>query len=875
MLKIYDISVDNLISPSFVRCKDLRFGWKLSSDRTGVKQASYRLIIEDSSSVVFDSDTVVTDKSIDIYHKELCLSPRSDYLLTLTVFDTLGETATESIRFSSALCDEDWQGALWIKPADTICEWSPFLRTSFCAKQIKRAVMYACGLGYAEYYINGQRADDFFIDPPFSNYKQEVYYRRIDVTNLIQDGENALVAWLGNGFWGQNRALPESESSSSFYGDPCLKLKLFLEFSDGSTKEIATNTRDWKYKYSPITSNNVYAGEVYDGRIETADFSLPGITVNGWGDVTEDKTEKGRMLPCLIPPVRVLRELPAISVVPCSGNDDSAWIFDIGENIAGVPEFHLPPSPRGALYTFRYAEVLNEGGALDYRSTGGFATQCIQQDIYICRGDPKGEVYRPRFTYHGFRYVEMTGFYDISNGYGTLPKVEMCKALQLTTDFAKSASFSCSDTYLNRLYSVMDNTYRSNFHGFPEDCPVRERCGWLGDAQLMVNWGLLSYDSLVGYEKYLQDIRSSVEKLGYFPNIAPGNRICGKAAPLWGCAQIVIPYYMYKYCGDTRTVRNNFDLMRRWYEEERASAKDYISFNRDDRPTFGDWCPPCGNESERRMPTVHSSTMIFYELSLMMAELSDKLGIEDPCYYLDLAQKTKAAFIEKFYNRRIHSYGYWGSDGVALKLGLYPEGEKDFLLAALVEHIKKDEYDMPTGIYANKYLFPVLLENGCGDIAYKLLFNKDKDSFATLLDEGGTSLYEGLKMRITMPFEKEHVSSYNHPMHGAFLYMCYTHLAGIVPTKPGFAEFELSPTHISSISKLSASLNTVMGNIALTFESTERGWRYHLSIPANTLCRLRLDFADALFVNDAPCSNLSVLPSGEYDIEAISCPQMK
>ena len=868
MLEIYDFSVDHVTAPSLVRCEELCFGWKLRSDRTGVRQESYRLLIEGSAGAVFDSGTVVTEKSIDIYHEELVLAPRADYTLTLRVSDTLGETAVKRIRVSSALCDEDWQGACWIKPAELIPEWSPFLRTSFCAKGVKRAVLYACGLGYAEYYVNGQRADDFFIDPPFSNYTEELYYRRIDVTSLLQDGENALVAWLGNGFWGQGRTLPGSRGNRRPYGDPCLKLKLFLDLADGTTKEIATNTADWKCRYSPITSNNVYAGEVYDARIETPDFSLPGISVLGWGDVTEDKTEKGRMLPSLIPPVRVLRELPAVSVTPCSGTSDSAWLFDVGENIAGVPEFHLPPSPSGALYTFRYAEVLNEGGTPDYRSTGGYATQCIQQDIYICRGDPDGEVYRPRFTYHGFRYVEMTGFYDVSNGYGTQPTAEICKALQLTTDFAKSATFSCSDDYLNRLYRVMDNTYRSNFHGFPEDCPVRERCGWLGDAQVLINWGLLSYDSLACYEKYMQDIRSSVDALGYFPNIAPGKRSFGKAAPLWGCAQIVIPYYMYKYCGDTRTVRKHFDLMRRFYEEERAGAKDHLHFDREDRTTYGDWNPPCGLESERRMPTVHSSTMIFYEISLMMAELCDRLGLDNPDYYLKLAQKTKLAFIERFYDKECHSYGYWGTDGIALKLGLYPEGEEKLLLAALTERIERDGYDMPTGIYANKYLLPALLEQGCGEIAYRVLFNKNTDNFARLLDEGGTTLYEELDMRITMPREKR-VGSYNHPMHGGFLYMCYTHLAGIVPSKPGFAEFELSPCHIKEIRELSASLDTAMGKIALSFACTERGWRYRLSVPANTACRMRLDFADTLLVNEAPCANLSVLPSGEYDIEAI------
>ncbi len=308
--------------------------------------------------------------------------------------------------------------------------------------------------------------------------------------------------------------------------------------------------------------------------------------------------------------------------------------------------------------------------------------------------------------------------------------------------------------------------------------------------------------------------------------------------------------------------------MRRFYEEELASTDHFIFYDREDRVTYGDWNPPCGVESLRRMPTVHSSTMMLFELSLMMAELCEVLSLGDARYYADLALHIKRAFIEKFYEREKHSYGYWGTDGVALKLGLYPEGEKEDLLAALIYRIKEDHYAMPTGIYANKYLIPALLECGCGDVVYDILFHKSTDSFATLLDEGGTTLYEQLDMRAVMPREKG-VGSYNHPMHGSFLYAYYTHLAGILPTAPGFKEFLLRPCHIKSIQELSVSFDTAIGNIALSFSRNEKGWKYRLFVPANSTCRLCLDFANELIVNGSVFPRNVLLGSGEYEIQAI------
>lgn len=859
MLKLYDLSIDYINNPSLVNTEGLRFGWKLESSNTDVYQKSFRVKISDAKGTVFDSGTVESNKCYDVSFENLILPSRSDFSVSVSVTDNYGENAESKTDVSTGILPEEWGNAEWIKPSTHLSGWAPYMRTKFTCGKVKKAVMYASGLGCAEYYVNGRKTDDYYIDPPMTNYEKTVFYRRYDITDMLNEGGNAVCVLLGEGFYSQSRVWGHY---GLVYGDVCAKIRIEIELADGNVKNIVTDTNNWKYKYSPITVNNLYGGETYDCRLETDKFSEYDGSDDGWGSVIVDQTPKGILTPCIMPPVKAIRELPAISVTPCSGQNDGAWIFDIGENMAGIAEFHLPWSPKGAVYVFRYAETLNQNGDLDFRSIGTFATQCIQQDIYICRGDKGGETYRPRFCYHGYRFVEVTGIHDFSKGYGTMPQASLVKGIQLSTDFDGKSSFSTSYTYLDKIHKVMDNTYRSNFHGFPEDCPAREKCGWLGDAEVVCNWGLLNYNTVAAYEKYLNDIRTTTEVYGTWQMISPGKRGCGEASPLWGCAQIILPYYMYKYCGDREAVIKNFDLMRKWVEHEYNRSEDYII-----SVGLGDWDPPESNEGKRRMPVPHSSTFMFYEICVLMEELCKEFGMGDPDYYSSLAAKIKESAIRHFYNSETHSYGYWGSDGVALKTGLYPDGEKQALLDSLIKMMKNDDYAMPTGIYANKYLVPALLEEGKGDIAMEFLFNKNHPSFATMLDDNATTMWEEPDMSFITD-KSRGVASYNHPMHGGFLYTLITHFAGVRPLCAAFEKFEFNPCHVSGVDDIDASFNTPAGRISVSFKKTAGGYEYTLTVPPTTSCTVNLGSASDIVIDGKACQNLTKLGSGVHSITA-------
>ncbi len=835
MLSLYALAFNATREPAFIPTERLTISWKLDSDREGVCQTAYRITVTETGKDVpaYDTGVVASAQSVHI-PLATALRTRTAYTVAVTVTDNHGETATLSHTVGTAISPDEW-GAQWIKPRRHIEGWSPYLRTKFeTAPGLTSATLYVCGLGCGEYYINGQKIADAYIDPPISNYERTVYYRIYDVTDYIGE-KNALTAWLGEGWYSQSRVWG---SHGMKYGDCCLIARLELDYADGHRQVITTNTTDWTYKYSPITLNSLYGGETYDCRLETPDFASYDGDEEDWGSVIEDTTPRGTLTFCEMEPVRVIRTLPARSVKQASGKSDGAWIVDFGENVAGIVRLQIRNSPRGAQYVLRFAETVNPDGTLDYRSSGSFATQCIQQDVYIARGDAEGEMWTPRFTYHGFRYMEITGYHDL-RAYGTDPELSIGECLVLSTDLRQTGSVQTACEDLNHLQSVMMSTFRSNYHGIPEDCPVREKCGWLGDAQVVCNTGMMNFDVEAAYTKYLHDMRTSDEVYGVWQMIAPGKRGCGEASPLWGCANVILPYYMYRYYGNEAVVRDNWDMMEKWVRHEIADGErcaaetgsPYIITR-----GLGDWCPPGGNgaSNERRMPVAESSTAMFYEICIRMDELARALSLPCTVEYAALAAKIKVAFNARFWLPEWHRYGTWGTCGVALSTGLYPDGEKENLTAALLDLMAADDYAMPTGIYCNKYLVPALCESGNGDLALRYLFNRAHTSFATMLDDDATSLWEELEMKMIGQPRHKGTASYNHPMHAGFAYFLYAHVGGIKPLAPGFAEFAVEPCSFAGIPSASVSHDSPYGEIKVSYTRTGTVTDYCITVPANT-----------------------------------------
>ena len=826
MLKIVNFKLNHESFPTFVECKNLRFSWELDSDKQENFQKNYQIrIFGDRGNLVVDTGVVESEDCVDVAIKNGGLSCESIYTAEVLVTDIYGCSATASGIFYSE--KGNWY-AKWIKPKKFIESAAPYLRKKFSlTKSVERATLYACGLGCAELYINGMKISDDLLDPPCTNYDKEILYRAYDVTSFLQ-GNNAITAHLGEGWYAQSHAWHWGGQIVN-YGSVCLLAELLVTFTDGSQERIVTD-ETWKAKYGPILANNIYRGETYDARFEVDGFADFNGDEEEWGACVLDANEKGCLIPCNMPAIRLGGEVACKKVWATSGKDDGAWILDFGKNFAGIVEFYLPPAPAGTHYVFRFAEALNANGGMDYRSLGAFATLCIQQDIYVCKGTGKQEVYRPRFTFHGFRYVEIVGFFDASELFKT-PDLSFAKAYEIHTNLKRIGSFSCNHEYLMKTEEISDNTFISNYHGIPTDCPVRERCGWLGDAQVMCNYGMMKFDLSSSYEKYMRDMRTQDEIYGIAQQIAPGRRYGAEAPSIWGAAQILIPYWMYIYTGNLTVVRDYWDLMEKWVQHELNKSNNYLIFD-----GFGDWSPP---DPARKMPIEHSSSMQFFEICDKMSFLAKKLGDEvQSRYYANLAQKIKQAIISCFYDAKCHTFGAWGSNGIALALGIYPKGDYDCLANATVDLIQKDRHEMSTGMFANKYMVEALCRAGYSTDVFKFLFNPNYHSFKTMIDAGATSVWEAVKDSYTLDYNKP-VASYNHPMHSSFMIFCYSAVSGLRALKPGFKEFELRPVLIEGITEMSMGHHSPYGKINLQYKIEGDKIAYKITVPVNTRCTFK------------------------------------
>ncbi len=742
------------------------------------------------------------------------------------------DTASATLRFATA--PDSWT-AEWIRePAPRPC-WAPCFRRKFrCDRAaVRRATLYAAGLGCAEFRLNGRPLSDALLDPPSSNYEREIYFRAYDLTGALLDA-NALVATVGDGWYAQRLAW---DASDPCYGPPCLIAEIDLEYADGSVETLASNSRDglWRCAPSPVVHNNLYSGEIHDARLERPGDDLFDDPDDGWLPTAPDTAPKGALLPAPMPSVRIRAELAPRAIRPVAGIDDGAWIYDFGENIAGVCELRLPPAPAGSRVVLRFAETLRPDGSLDYRSCGGFATHTLQEDVYIMRGDPAGETWRPRFTYHGFRYAELSGV----NGHGFpergLYRPEWLRALALSTDLAPAGSFRCGHADTDALQRIFLNTFLSNYHGHPEDCPVREKCGWLGDAQILCSAAIDNFDMEAAYAKYLDDIASSHARRGLWTNIAPGRRDCTgqQAYPLWGCAQVLIPYWMYRHYGCASVVRRHWDAMESWVALQANLAErngGTISIG------LGDWIPPGGNKNPRRIPVEHSSTLMLLECALRMEELAAEFAPDRVSHYRALAEHVRETFHSRFWDSATHSYGTWASDAAALLLGVPPDAERDALLRASADRIRADDFAMPTGIYGNKVLVEALAANGLQDLIPEILFNRRHGSFATMLDRGATTLWEGFDQAGIGDPPDVRVPSYSHPMHGGFLSFLFERVAGIRPLRPGYETFEIAPIPFAAYPTFTAERETPRGMVRVALSDG----LYRIEVPPNTTCTLRL-----------------------------------
>ena len=816
-------------NPLGVEAENPRLGWMLISDLRDQKQTAYQILVASSeenlkanTGDLWNSGRVDSEESIHIMYEGEKLSSGLHCFWKVKVWDQdnrLSDWSEPAFWEMGLLNQEDWK-AKWI---GYNCPSAPMLRKEFMVdKPIKEARVYISGLGYYELSINGSKVSENVLDPGQTDYEQRAFYVIYDVTDIVKKGSNAVGVILGNG-WYHQTVVKEARFGwgDADYGEPRLIFQMRILHDDGSETLIVSDD-NWHGSAGPIVSNNIYAGESYDARLEQTDWNFQGFDDSGWGEVQVVDGPGGILVSQKLPPIK---RMQLIKPVDLSNPESGIYVYDMGQNFSGWAKLNTIEAEAGTAIQLRFAESLHENGMIDPASTGGYATYVTQTDKYICKGTG-AESWEPRFTYHGFRYVEMTGFPG-------KPGLENLEGIVVYTAVDKAGSFECSDEMLNRIHKTALWTQVGNMHSVPTDCPHRERCGWLGDAHLCAEMSIYNLDVPLFWLKYIRDIQTSSNN-GIPNNIAPGRRTGGMrddSQPDWASASILLPWYMYLYYGDKWIVYEHWGDMTGLMDHLKSLSKDNIIYM-----GYGDMFAP-GSVYPIKTPVELTSTAFFYFDAKIMTVLSAALGkLDESDKYNQLAEDIKSSFNNHFYNEKDKTYGSQTADCLALYLGLAPKPDESDIAMSLARSIT-DQYNghHATGIFGSRHLYWVLSRYGYGDIAQGMLNQTTYPSIGDLFNRGATTFWEYWGER-----EIDETSlgtrSKSHPFQGAYDAWFFNGIAGINPDpdNPGFKHIILQPQMIGNLTFAKAQYASIYGPIKSEWQVSENTSSWFVSIPVNT-----------------------------------------
>lgn len=739
---------------------------------------------------------------------------------------------------------------------------SVLLRKSFSiAKEIASAEIAICGLGLYELYLNGCKVGDRVLDPAQTSYEKRAFFVRHNVTKLLKEN-NGLGIILGNGFYGQNIAFWPGLA----YGKPRAILVLNITYKDGTSEQIVTD-KSWKANSSPILFDNIYLGETYDARKEIRNWSASYYRDASWNPVELMKGPTTNLIEQQLEPMRKIREISPIAILPA----EKGWIIDMGQNMTGWLQIQVEEK-EGTEISMRFSEhLMPDKRNIDPASTGIHVTGNTQTDIYICKGDGV-ETWEPRFTYHGFQYVQIEGLKN-------KPTLDQFTGWLVRTDVERIGTFKCSNEQINTFYDVSMLTIEDNIQGLLSDCPHRERCAWMGDAYVVAEAASYNFDLQGLWQKSADDMQTvlGVSKAHFkdpFPydqrapaNVSVGKRLNLQARPDWGAATVMIPYFSYIYYGDTAIVKKSWDMMQGWmsYLDEKVQEKGIINGG------YGDWCPPGGNPNMDTPPSL-TSTALYYQSLVAMQKMAISLNKDNVAVeYREKAQIVKKAFNSEFFKEESNSYGSQTGNAFALHTNLVDETKKQVVADNLSNLIMKDEKGhFTTGIFGHRALYSVLNDYGHSEVTKHLWEITDYPSLGFVTDEHNLSTWPELIANWDKS-KRYYRNSFNHPMNSGFAASFHESLGGIRPDEnhPGFQKFYLKPTFLEGLEWCEVSYKSPQGKIESNWKRKNGKINWSVTIPESTTAFVQLPMytSKQIKLNKKRVkSNVFELTSGQYVI---------
>lgn len=688
-------------------------------------------------------------------------------------------------------------------------------------RAVSRATAYLCGLGYAELEVNGHKISNHVLDPGFTDYSRTALYVTHDITANLRQGANAVGVRLGGGWF--NLATPDlfGFEKAPWSASPRMLCQVHIEYTDG-TSDIIVSDPSWKWSTGEITFNCVRGGESIDARKAKPGWSQVRYDDADWQPAIPVEGPKGRLTAQQHPPIRATASIRPVRVTePKPG----VYVFDLGVNIAGWPVLSTR-GPAGTRVTLQCNELLNADGTVNMQHASSHTRGRFQTDEFILKG--RGlEHFEPRFTYHGFRYVQVSGLAE-------KPTLHSLAGRWVTTDPEPVGAFECSDPRLNAVQQLIRTTFLNNLHGIPTDCPQREKMGWMNDGCVDMEMGFYNFDSPLVYTKWFQDMMDAQDDNGHVPDFVP---TCGwgrtkpdgapgeMADPWWGGAIVLAPWKLYQHYGDLRVLEDGFPAMKAYVDYLKGTAReDVVDWG------LGDWLDESAGGGGRRVPVAQTSTAAYAYQARIVGDVAALLGHEaDAQHYHELAARITGAFNRKFLDSSSGSYAADSQTAQALPiaLNLVPASQRTEVLARLVEYITgKRGGHVSAGIVGTLYLFKALQSVGRDDLALRMVTQEDAPGWVNMILNGGTSIWEAW----------DGGGSRNHPTFGCMGFWFYEGLAGIRPDPqaPGFHHFIIQPAVAGDLRWVRAAHRTGHGWIQSRWRRQGNVVRMEIAIPAGT-----------------------------------------
>jgi len=865
-----------LSEPLGVDTASPRLSWQLESPARGDRQTAFQILLASAPELLrsdigdyWDTGRVETDRAASVEYAGESLQSCARYHWKVRWWDRERQASpwSEPASFVTGYIHPGEWKPKWIGPrqaeafrskgtvllghqgADDTQACAIYLRREFAVKdRAALAMIFISGLGHYELRLNGERVGPGGLEPGWTDFKKKALYASHDVTAFVRE-RNAVGVILGNG----------RHIESYGYGTPRLTCRIEVEYESGEREVIFSDER-WRTSGGPVRENGLYYGERTDARVVIDGWDRPGFDDRAWDQAV---MVAGYPLAAqMMPPIRVTRRLPPRSVRRLAAG---ASIFDFGQNFSGWTRL-TAAGPAGTEIRLRHAELLHEDGTLNL----GPNENAEATDVYILRGDGGPEVYEPKFTYHGFRYVEMTGFPGE-------PGPEALEGLFVHSDVSPAGEFRTSNELINRIHEAILWGQLSNLMSIPTDCPQRdERHGWLGDAHLSAEEAVFNFDMAAFYAKFLDDIRLAQKDDGSLPDVVPPYlpRLY-PADPAWSSAYATLVELLWDHYADRRVIATHYAALKRYIDYLGTCADEHIIRK---LGKYGDWCPP-GGIVPKKTPVEMTSTWYYCHDIRILARLAAVLGRDEEARrYARLAEAVKDAFNTAFLGESqyaairvspVDNYPNQSSNALPLYLDMVPADLKDKVVASLVQSVaRQQDYHVDTGILGTRYILDVLTAAGHGQAAFRMATHKSYPGWGYMLAEGATTLWERWE-KLT----GHAMNSQNHIMLGSIDGWFYRVLAGLSPLLPGWQAVRVRPHLLGDLSFVEARLDTVAGPVGAAWRLADETLSLECRIPVGASGEIHVPFpwpgaritesGRTLWSGDAPAEkDPEIVPAG-------------